>query len=212
MVIPTCRIIFFKNQANTTQAPTAPKNRSKISKIATSKSGSGLISRPSHTSDPSSIPEPSFINSKKDKRTIKHSAFMSRIEKTHKKPLKRRRPNKKLVTTLEGLADALPDVEDLVNGNLKGGGKKGVKSLRSKPGAMKRKERLERGERERFGRNLAVIMGSRGEETVDVGAKGQGGEVEVAKEGSSTAGRFAALRAWVGTNMERHPAFEKGKE
>lgn len=141
---------------------------------------------------------------------------MSRIEKTHKKPLKRRRPNKKLVTTLEGLAGALPDVEDLVNGNLKGGGKKGVKSLRSKPGAMKRKERLERGERERFGRNLAVIMGSRGEETVDVRVKGQGGEVEVevevAKEGSSTAGRFAALRAWVGTNMERHPAFEKGKE
>jgi len=56
---------------------------------------------------------------------------------------------------------------------------------------------------------LAVIMGRRGEEVVEVGVKGQGGEGKVVKEGSSMAGRFAALRSWVGTNMERHPAFEK---
>jgi hypothetical protein len=101
----------------------------------------------------------SFINSKKDKRVIKHSAFINRIEKAHKKPLKRRRPSKKLVTTMESLADALPELE-LENGN-GGEGKIKMKSLRSKPGAMKRKEKVERMERERFGRNFSVLMGAR---------------------------------------------------
>jgi Ribosome biogenesis protein SLX9 len=206
---------------NATQAPTAPKKRPSIRSKASSKpsqSGSGLISRPSTSFHSDNVAEPSFINSKKDRRTIKHSAFVSRIEKAHKKPLKRRRPNKKLVTTLEGLADALPDVEDLVNGTGTGGkgGRKGpaAKSLKSKPGAMKRKEKLERGERERFGKNLAVIMGSRVvvEENMQDAGTVQDGEATAAVKPSATAGRFAALRAWVGTNMEKHPAFEKEKE
>jgi hypothetical protein len=87
-----------------------------------------------------------------------------------------------------------------------------VKSLRSKPGAMKRKERLERGERERFGKNLAVIMGSRAEAEMGDVVPAQGGASAAAPPPSATAGRFAALRAWVGTNMEKHPAFEKGRE
>jgi Ribosome biogenesis protein SLX9 len=184
-----------------------------------------MIARPSTTSNPSVSTSPSvnreisFINSKKDRRTIKHSAFISRIEKASKKPLKRRRPNKKLVTTLEGLADALPSVDGLVAEG-KGGvvwngvGKKSG-SLKSKPGAMKRKEKLERGERERFGRNLAVIMGSRVEvEEKSMGVEDKRGEGEGAEKQKTelVKGRFAALRAWVGTNMEKHPAFEKGKE
>jgi hypothetical protein len=32
------------------------------------------------------------------------------------------------------------------------------------------------------------------------------------KKSEVVKGRFAALRAWVGTNMEKHPAFEKGNE
>jgi hypothetical protein len=205
-------------EANHTKAPTAPKKRPSIrakSSSSTSKSGSGLISRPPSASNPPTTsnptPELSFINSKKDRRTIKHSALISRIEKAHKKPLKRRRPNKKLVTTLEGLADTLPDVEDLVKGGIAGGVKRGGgKSLKSKPGALKRKEKLERGERERFGRNLAVIMGSRVEEK---GMEVEGGEGEAeAKKTEVVKGRFAALRAWVGTNMEKHPAFENEKE
>lgn len=140
---------------------------------------------------------------------------MSRIEKSQSKPLKRRRPSKKLVTTLTSLSSALPSIEDLTSitsGSSKNKLENGDvgKSLKSKPGAMKRKEWLERGERERFGRNLAVIMGSA---PVDVGGEmdvegdGQG---EKEKEGSSkTAGRLKALRAWVGQNMEKNPAFEK---
>ncbi|KAN0122816.1 Ribosome biogenesis protein SLX9 domain containing protein [Hyaloscypha variabilis] len=203
-------------------APTAPKKRPSMRSKTSSKSGSGLISRPlpptpsnpaaSTSTSTQSFSSPSFTNSKKDRRTIKHSALLSRIEKTSKKPLKRRRPSKKLVTTLESLADALPDVAELVESGK--GGKMGGrgKSLRSKPGALKRKEKLERGERERFGKNLAVILGGKvgGGESMDV--EGQGGEGGEKKREEVVKGRFAALRAWVGTNMEKHPAFEKGTE
>jgi hypothetical protein len=146
----------------------------------------------------------SFINSKKDKRVIKHSAFINRIEKAHKKPLKRRRPSKKLVTTMESLVDALPDLE---KGLGNGEGKIKMKSLRSKPGAMKRKEKVERMERERFGRNFSVLMGARRDnEEVETGEGTFG--VEVPRK----TGRFAALRAWVDSNMERHPDFVKEKQ
>ena len=42
----------------------------------------------------------------------------------------------------------------------------------------------------------------------------EGAQGTVSGEGKmeETKGRFAALRAWVGTNMEKHPAFEKGTE
>jgi hypothetical protein len=149
----------------------------------------------------------SFINSKKDKRVIKHSAFINRIEKAHKKPLKRRRPSKKLVTTMESLADALPDVEVLEGGE----GKIKMKSLRSKPGAMKRKEKVERMERERFRRNFSLLMGARKENEEGV-KEVEMGEGTIGAEVPKKKGRFAALKAWVDSNMERHPDFVKGKE
>jgi len=110
---------------------------------------------------------------------------------------------------MESLADALPELE-LENGD-GGEGKIKMKSLRSKPGAMKRKEKVERMERERFGRNFSVLMGARkdNEEVVKEVEMGEGTvEAEVPKK----KGRFAALRAWVDSNMERHPDFVKGKE
>jgi hypothetical protein len=166
-------------------------------------SGSGMIARPHREG---ALITDSFINSKKDKRVIKHSAFINRIEKAHKKPLKRRRPSKKLVTTMESLADALPELglenEDGGEGKIK------MKSLRSKPGAMKRKEKVERMERERFGRNFSVLMGARKEN--EEGAKEIAmGEGTVGAEVPKKKGRFAALRAWVDNNMERHPDFLK---
>ncbi|KAH7417387.1 ribosome biogenesis protein SLX9-domain-containing protein [Cadophora sp. MPI-SDFR-AT-0126] len=209
-------------------APTAPKKRPSIQAKA-SNSGSGLIARlpPKHREG--AIISDSFINSKKDKRVIKHSSFINRIEKAYKKPLKRRRPSKKLVTTLESLADALPDVEELVkendraaSGGARGGsGKMAMKSLKSKPGARKRKEKLERMERERFGKNMAVILagGKEGEEkSPEVAMAVDEGEAAEPSATASTApvsnpavNRFAALRAWVNQNMEKHPAFEEKK-
>ncbi|PVH85787.1 hypothetical protein DL98DRAFT_545946 [Cadophora sp. DSE1049] len=208
-------------------APTAPKKRPSI-RAKTSNSGSGLIARPPPKHREGAIISDSFINSKKDKRVIKHSSFLNRIEKAHKKPLKRRRPSKKLVTTLESLADALPDVEDLVkendratSGGRGGSGKMTMKSLKSKPGARKRKEKLERMERERFGKNMAVILagGKEEEEKVpEVAMAVDDGESAEASVAATTApvsnpavNRFAALRAWVNQNMEKHPAFEEKK-
>ncbi|EKD15489.1 putative ATP-dependent Clp protease [Drepanopeziza brunnea f. sp. 'multigermtubi' MB_m1] len=204
------------------QAPTAPKKRTSIraKSSSTSNSGSGLIARPPPVHREGATISDSFINSKRDKRTIKSSSFLNRIEKAHKKPLKRRRPSKKLVTTLENLADALPDVEDLVKGKERDeGGKMQMRSLKSRPGARKRMEKLERMERERFSKNLAVIMAgcASGGEAAASGAVAPavGMEVDDGVEAAPVAvapnpavNRFAALRAWVSANMEKHPAFE----
>jgi hypothetical protein len=167
-----------------------------------------MIVRPPPIHRPGAVIADGFINSKRDKLTIKRSAFLNRIEKAHKKPLKRRRPNKKLKTTLEGLSDALPDVEDLVRDkNNADSGKIKMKSLKSKPGAMKRKEKLERTERERFGKNMAQIMAVK-EEAPTATADGS----TTASAAPVTTSRFAALRAWATANMEKHPGFENATE
>lgn len=139
-----------------------------------------------------------FLNTKRDKRTIKHSAFVNRIEKGNKKPLKRRRPSKKLVTTLESLADALPDMDEAEGGEtVVGDAKIKYKSLKSKPGARAKKEKLERMERERFGKNMAQL--SVGRQTA----------VEGAPEPSETSSRWAALRGFISQTMEQKPEFVK---
>ncbi|KAF2713641.1 hypothetical protein K504DRAFT_143272 [Pleomassaria siparia CBS 279.74] len=146
-----------------------------------------------HFSIPASETE-TFPSSKKDKRTIKHSAFMGKIEKTSKAP-KRRRPNKKLVADLESLADALPGLDDLEGeeGVVVGQAKIQRKSLKSKPGAMKKKAMLEKVEKERFNKNLVQMV--RG--TAGAGAT------------SSVADRWAALKSHVQGTMERKPEFIK---
>jgi len=113
---------------------------------------------------------------------------------------------------MEGLADALPDVEQLVK--RKESGKEGleVKSLSHGRGFMKRRDKVEKGERERFGRNLGVIMASKqegGDAAVPTGGVAADGEVVAPAPVSTTAGRFAAIRAWVNVNVEKHEGFEK---
>ncbi len=160
-----------------------------------SKIGSGVLANPLKSHREGAIIDDGFISSKKDKRLIKHSAFVGRIEKAHKKPLKRRRPSKKLVTTLESLADALPDAADsetiLDNAKIK------HKSMKSRPGAMKKREKLEKMERERFGKNMAQLTA--------------GTPAAKATEGqqSATASRWAALRGFISQTMEVQPEFVK---
>lgn len=106
----------------------------------------------------------------------------------------------------------MPDVEELVRS---GGGELGErkgkklesKSLSHGKGFMKKRDKVEKGERERFGKNLGVIMGS----TAAVGTETRtaGMETEKTVPASTTAGRFAAIRAWVNDNMEKHEGFEK---
>ena len=196
------------------QAPNAPKKRASTrSKSSTLKSGSGLITRPGTHREGAQISD-NFINSKKDKRIIKHSAFVNRIEKARKKPLKRRRPNKKLVTTLEGLADALPNLQDI--GELEqseaGNGKIKQKSMRSRPGATKRKEKLERMERERFGKNMAQLVTGNTQEYTNSTTKSM--QVEGAEsaqaQSNSTSSRWAALRGFISQTMEQKEEFRNG--
>ncbi|PSN71747.1 hypothetical protein BS50DRAFT_235074 [Corynespora cassiicola Philippines] len=139
-----------------------------------------------------------FPSSKKDKRAIKHSSFVSKIEKTAKTQ-KRRRPNKKLVATLESLADALPDL----GGDEEGSGeietaqaKIQRKSLKSRPGAMKRKEKLEKMERDRFNKNLAQMAQAKSSTPAGAGS-------------SAYADRWAALKSHVQSTMEVKPEFVK---
>ena len=163
---------------------------------------------------------------------MRHSAFVSRIEKTAPgKIKKRRRPGKKLVAGLESLLDTLPDVEasgasrkagsedddeweglsedeDVVDTSSLGElgkiarvrrkrkpevpGKMQLKTLKSRPGATKRKAKLESAEMDRFRKNMAQMA--------------QGQSVP-SKEGSSTADRWAALRGFIGQTMEQSAHF-----
>ncbi|SPN96621.1 uncharacterized protein DNG_00142 [Cephalotrichum gorgonifer] len=153
-----------------------------------------------------------FLQSKRDKRTIKHSTFVNKIKKTPRKPsasnataaaAKRRRPNKKLVATLESLADALPEI-----GEREAQGKVVQRSMSSRPGALKRKERVVKGEMERFGESMARLVGGGGAE----GGLGGGEKGRDAAGANSTGNRWAALRGYISATMEQNPAFVKDEK
>jgi Ribosome biogenesis protein SLX9 len=123
---------------------------------------------------------------------MKHSLLLSKARKSAgvSKTLKRRRPSKKLVTTLGELENALPDLEEqMVKAKTGQSSVTGFKSLGSKPGVRKKREKIEREERERFGKNLAVLSMAKP-------ASGKAGG-----ETSDTSNRWAALRAHLHTSM-----------
>ncbi|OTA92108.1 hypothetical protein M434DRAFT_330007 [Hypoxylon sp. CO27-5] len=215
-------------------APVVPSKRRSLRAKLAAKSGSEPYA-PRKAPRPDAVgTSDSFINSKKDKRQIKHASFVSRIEKAHtKKPLKRRRPGKKLVTNLDSLAKALPDL--LAEGETEEGlrqmreGKVRHRSLRSRRGALKKKERIVKGEVERFGVSLARLSAVQERER-EMEVDGDGGQsAEGGKEGvvlesqaveaqasgpapTSTANRWAALRGFISATMEQNPAFVTKKD
>ncbi|RYP60378.1 hypothetical protein DL769_008147 [Monosporascus sp. CRB-8-3] len=216
-------------------APVQPtKRRSLRAKLAARAAAGPAPYEPRKAPRPDAVPTTdAFVSSKKDKRLIKHSSFVSRIEKssTSKKTLKRRRPGKKLKTNLEALADALPDLAERTEDDEKilrqlRDGKMRHRSLRTRPGALKRKEKIVKGEVERFGASLARLNAIGG------AAEAQGMRVEGPTEGAevtgngaveartqpqmqaqtqhaqaSTANRWAALRGFISATMEQNPAF-----
>jgi hypothetical protein len=98
------------------------------------------------------------------------------------------------------LADALPELEEGVEVEQ---GKVRHKSLKSKRGALKRKERVVKGEMERFGVSMARL-------TQQDGAAAQKVEMESTEERTApapTANRWAALRGYISSTMEQNPAF-----
>lgn len=167
-----------------------------------------------------------FLSSKRDKRLIRRSAFVSKIHKDHKKPLKRRRPSKKLVATLESLADALPELDPEADGDAAQlrAGKVRHRSLKSKPGALKKKERIVKGEMERFGFSLARLAAvpeaptvtetpakvkarANGGKKAGTGTAVKDGQQEAQPAARSTSNRWAALRGYISSTMEQNPAF-----
>ncbi|GJC83231.1 hypothetical protein ColLi_06068 [Colletotrichum liriopes] len=194
-------------------APTAPTNTlSAREKRMARIRGDIHPLAPHKTLRPEAKVDDSFLANKKDKRTMKHSAFVSKVEKANKKPLKRRRPNKKLITTMESLADALPDLdentqtlEQLREGKVR------HKSLKSRPGALKRKEKVVRGEMQRFGASMAALA-SVPAASAAVPASKMAVEKPAAAETdeatpNATANRWAALRKHISSTMEQNPAF-----
>lgn len=143
-----------------------------------------------------------FANSKKDKRRIKHAQLISKVTKTSTTRPRRRRPNKKLVTTLDALADALPDeAEDSISAN-EAAGSQPVdqvniirrKSMKSRPGAMKRKQKLDNSERDRFAKNMAQMA---------VPAS--------TNAGASSAEKLRALRGFIAQTLEKRPGVAGAK-
>jgi len=141
-----------------------------------------------------------FATNKKDKRRIKHAQLMSKVSKSTTQKSRRRRPNKKLVTTLDSLADALPDDGQSSGSEKEAAGSSAVdqvniirrKSMKSRPGAMKRKQKLDNNERDRFAKNLAQMA-------VPTPGSGSG-------SGSATsAEKLRALRGFISQTLEKRP-------
>lgn len=239
---PLLTIFTELAKLTSTQAPTKRKSlRAKASAAAkpTTTSSTSSFTTPSSAA-PASVadtsPFPSFSSTKRDKRSIKHSLLLSKLSTSAPNSSagvkKRRRPNKKLVTSLDALADALPDssaaaaaasqhaaegAEDAATAIDVPGAQARIvvkgRSLKSRPGALRRKKAVEDRERLRFERNLAEMArgvpaaaaGQEQEQQVpDVGmaeeaaaAVGGGGAV------ASTADRWKALRAFIGGTMEK---------
>ena len=75
------------------------------------------------------------------------------------------------------------------------------KSVRTRPGAQKRREKLEKIERERFGKNMAQL-------TTAVPAAAPAAEAGAAAP-APTASRWEALRGFISQTMEQKPEFVK---
>ncbi|KAK8162559.1 ribosome biogenesis protein SLX9-domain-containing protein [Phyllosticta citrichinensis] len=211
-----------------------------VTKRKSLRSKAAAASKPTTSSTTTPAPEttetpfPSFASSKRDKRSIKHSLLLSKITKSAPGSAagkKRRRPNKKLVTTLDALADALPDGSDAAAVAQDSAGAEGGdggaaaahvdvpgaqariivknRSLKSRPGALKRKAAIEARERQRFEQNLAeMAKGVPAQQRQQQQQQQQPQDVGMAEapptaEASSTADRWKALRAFIGGTMER---------
>ncbi|KAK0748343.1 ribosome biogenesis protein SLX9-domain-containing protein [Apiosordaria backusii] len=221
-------------------APTAPQGKRPSARAkALARLADPTLPRKLHRSD--NVVTDSFINSKRDKRLIKHSSFVSKIAKPSSaisKSSKKRQSKKaktQLATTLESLGDALDDIEDemeedgAMDSEQALQGKVRHKSIKSRPGALKRKERVVKGELHRFGHNLAqlatvtsasstatISRNSQQAQNQAAAQKEQPAKMETtdmrAQQEAATSNRWAALRGFISSTMEQSPAFLNNKQ
>ncbi|RMZ85897.1 hypothetical protein DV736_g6547, partial [Chaetothyriales sp. CBS 134916] len=138
---------------------------------------------------------PLFASNKKDKRRIKHAQLLSKITKSHTKKAKRRRASKKLVTTLDALASALPNDDGGNDEEQRNAHAQAItiikrKSLKSRPGALKRRQRVDNEEMARFARNMAQLATS-------------ADPVANAKTAPTPTQKWAALRHFISHTLEK---------
>jgi hypothetical protein len=158
-----------------------------------------------------------FPSSKKDKRRIKHEQLLNKVSKSSAKKPRRRRPDKKLVATLDSLADALPTDDDHntdAQGAAGGMAEDQVNiikrnSLKSKPGALKRREKLDKGERDRFAKNMAQLAAPRPVAHAD--QENAGVENSSKTVVPSATDRWAALRGFISQTLETKPELQNMK-
>ncbi|RHZ65681.1 FAM207/SLX9 family protein [Aspergillus thermomutatus] len=162
--------------------------------VTTTSGGKGAV-----PSTKSAYLEDDFRTTKRDKRLIKHASFVSKIEKSSKKAPRRRRASRKLVANLESLADALPETETEMNDPSNQVNIIKQKTLQHKPGAMKRRQKLEKLERDRFAKNMAQMS------SIQTNVQP---EAEPKNETNSTSNRWSALRNFISQTMEQQPAFK----
>ncbi|POS85626.1 hypothetical protein EPUL_001302 [Erysiphe pulchra] len=183
---------------------------------------SALSSKPpSNSSDTQKIYSVATKIRKRDKRLKERLTFLNHIEKSQKKDAKKcRRPHKKLVTSLNSLLDALPNdnelIADLVNEKHMSNPR--LKSLKSQPGLLKKRAKLEKDEKARFEMNLVKIseLGQAKLSTDDTQSTllmctnlNKSSEPSTGPPPSiATASKFAAIRAWANANLEIHPNFK----
>lgn len=212
------------------QAPLPPGLRKPSARTFRAQRLSGAVHHlaPAKTFRADAAVSDGFIESKRDKKLMKHSSFMSRVAESGVskngggKSQKNKRtgrgrssnPNKNLQTTLDSLADALPELAE-GEGNIEAlQGKIRHKSLKSKKGALKRKEQVVKGEMARFGASMALL--GRTQETQSPSPLPPRGAVTVSstQDSNNTAtpapgvsNRWAALRGYISSTMEQNPAF-----
>lgn len=108
---------------------------------------------------------------------MKHSLLLSKVRKSsdkHSTRSQRRRPVKQLTAKLDALADALPELESAaLSKSSKDKCGALTATLKSKPGALKKRERIVKEETERFGKNLAILTqtSAKGAGSVDAGSR-----------------------------------------
>ncbi|KAL8811700.1 MAG: hypothetical protein Q9223_001514 [Gallowayella weberi] len=180
-------------------APTSGKPSAIRTRASKTTSNSSKSMRQAHPRS-----QNSFASSKKDKRIIKRSALISRIEKNKAQPKKRRRPSRKLVANLDSIAAALPDAPPKNEQILETGvARIRHRSLKSKPGALKKKEKIISMEKDRFNKNMAQMAAVQGS---DDGQTNGGSHGAATGTDSQSRTKWAALRSFIQQTMEQRPA------
>ena len=167
--------------------------------------------RPRSLDDPYAVPhQQSKAPTNAHKRFVRHTALLSRLQRTapKSKVMKRRRPSKKLVAGLDDLEAALPDTstdKKMRQGPTQTHGNQKQRSLKSRPGALQRKEKLLKAERERFAKNLALMATEPRNEIKEARSSGVTDDNDpdlAASIPNGARARWAAIRAHVGRTME----------